>query len=95
MLCVCVLVLCCIVVLLQPLNAMLGATRMLFDCDLAADQVQFVDLIASSGELLLGIINDVLDLVRIHQHATTNSSERECMLQSLTCACACCPLVLL
>jgi len=48
-----------------PMNAMLGVARMLADCDLSPDHMQLVDMLQSSGQLLLSIINDVLDLSRI------------------------------
>jgi len=48
-----------------PLNAVLGLNTLLLDTPLTAEQKRHVQLIDSSGQLLLSIINDVLDLSKI------------------------------
>jgi CheY-like chemotaxis protein/nitrogen-specific signal transduction histidine kinase len=48
-----------------PMNAILGFTRLLFETNLSAEQKAFIDAIHFSGENLLVIINDVLDLSKI------------------------------
>lgn len=48
-----------------PLNAVLGMTRLLLDAELSLEQRDYVETILVSGELLLAIINDVLDLSKI------------------------------
>ena len=45
-----------------PLNGILGTVRMLGDTHLNANQQEFVDTIQYSGEALLTILNEVLDL---------------------------------
>ena len=48
-----------------PLNALIGAAEVLGETDLAADQVRIVRLFQSSGEHLLHLVEDILDLSRI------------------------------
>ncbi|MBI5446260.1 MAG: response regulator [Deltaproteobacteria bacterium] len=48
-----------------PMNAVIGFTDLLFGTPLDADQRRFLDLIKSSGEALLEVVNDVLDLSKM------------------------------
>jgi CheY-like chemotaxis protein len=48
-----------------PMNAVLGMTRLLLDSSLSAEQRSWVDIIHESGENLLSVINDVLDLSKM------------------------------
>ncbi len=48
-----------------PMNGLLGMTGLLLDTDLNEDQRQFAGIIRNSGEALLTILNDILDLSRI------------------------------
>lgn len=48
-----------------PMNAILGFTNLLKKTDLSTHQLQYVDFIHSSGENLLALINDILDLSKI------------------------------
>lgn len=48
-----------------PMNGVLGMAQLLKKTTLNEKQVKYVDGIAGSGELLLGIINDILDLSKI------------------------------
>lgn len=48
-----------------PMNAILGFTRLLYETDLSKEQKSFMDAIHFSGENLLVIINDVLDLSKM------------------------------
>ncbi|HVG42886.1 MAG TPA: ATP-binding protein, partial [Chitinophagaceae bacterium] len=48
-----------------PMNAILGFTNLLKKTKLDGQQAQYVDFIHSSGENLLALINDILDLSKI------------------------------
>ena len=48
-----------------PMNGILGATELLLDQTINDEQHQFVDIIHSSSQALLNIINDILDLSKI------------------------------
>ncbi len=48
-----------------PLNAVLGLNGLLLKSPLNAEQRQHAELVQSSGQLLLSLINDILDLSRI------------------------------
>ncbi|PTW63225.1 PAS domain-containing protein [Breoghania corrubedonensis] len=48
-----------------PLNGILGMGTLLRDTTLSAEQASYVDAIATSGEALLGLIDEVLDFSRI------------------------------
>jgi PAS domain S-box-containing protein len=48
-----------------PLNAIIGMTSMLFDSNLTPQEQEFVDIIRSSGNALLIILNDILDFARL------------------------------
>ena len=48
-----------------PLNGILGMTELLVHTPLAPEQREYAEAIRSSGETLLAIVNDVLDLSRI------------------------------
>ncbi|MFP5335473.1 MAG: ATP-binding protein [Actinomycetes bacterium] len=48
-----------------PLNAIIGLGRLLHESELTPEQADFAGSIAASGEALLAVINDVLDLSKI------------------------------
>jgi PAS domain S-box-containing protein len=48
-----------------PLNAILGFTRLMLKENLTADQKQYMQAACNSGENLLCIINDILDLSKV------------------------------
>lgn len=54
-----------------PMNAVLGFTRLLYDTELSSEQRGFIDAIHFSGENLMVIINDILDLSKIQSGKMT------------------------
>jgi signal transduction histidine kinase/DNA-binding response OmpR family regulator/integral membrane sensor domain MASE1 len=48
-----------------PLNAVLGMAHLLGNTSLSAEQLKYVEMIRSSGNSLLSILNDVLDFSKI------------------------------
>jgi CheY-like chemotaxis protein len=54
-----------------PLNAVLGLNALMLDSALSPAQRQHAELIRSSGQILLALINDVLDVSRIEAGAMT------------------------
>jgi GAF domain-containing protein/ActR/RegA family two-component response regulator len=48
-----------------PMNGVIGMTGLLLDTALTPEQREYADTVRRSGEALLGIINDILDLSKI------------------------------
>lgn len=48
-----------------PMNTILGMAELMLDTDPTPEQQQYIEIFQSSGEMLLTIINDVLDLSKI------------------------------
>lgn len=58
-----------------PLNGVLGMARLLLESPLDTRQRSFAETLVSSGELLLGLVNDVLDFARLDADGLTLESE--------------------
>lgn len=54
-----------------PLNGILGMARLLLDTPLDQRQKVFAETVVSSGELLLGLVNDILDFSRLEADGLT------------------------
>ena len=48
-----------------PINGILGMAEVVLDTDLTKEQREYLGIVKSSGDFLLGIVNDVLDFSRV------------------------------
>ena len=66
-----------------PMSAIIGLTQVALQTELTAEQREYLELVRASGESLLAIVNDVLDISKIEAgHLTVETipfSLRECI----------------
>ena len=66
-----------------PMNAIIGLTQVALQTELTVEQREYLELVRASGESLLAIVNDVLDISKIEAgHLTVETipfSLRECI----------------
>ncbi|MFU8817256.1 MAG: response regulator [Pseudomonadales bacterium] len=59
-----------------PMNGVIGMTSLLLKTPLDAEQQRYVDIVRSSGESLLKIINEILDFSKIEAHQVQLEMQR-------------------
>ncbi|GAC1631559.1 MAG: response regulator [Candidatus Acidiferrum sp.] len=70
-----------------PMNGILGMTELALDTELHPEQREYLDMVKSSAESLLGIINDILDFSKIEsgkmELEETTFSLEDCIEEAL------------
>jgi PAS domain S-box-containing protein len=71
-----------------PMNGVLGMTQLLLDGPLNADQRSLAEHLASSGELMVGLINEILDISKIEAGQLQLELNDFSLRESIAKACA-------
>ena len=48
-----------------PMNGIMGMTELALETDLTMEQREYLDMVKSSADALLGLINDILDFSKV------------------------------
>ncbi len=54
-----------------PMNGVIGMTGLLLDSELTLEQRRYVEIIHTSGEILMTLIDDILDFSKIEARKMT------------------------
>jgi signal transduction histidine kinase len=69
-----------------PMNGILGMAALAMDTDLSSEQREYLGMVKSSGESLLSLLNDILDLSKIEsgklELEITDFSIEDCIEQA-------------
>ena len=68
-----------------PMNGIMGMTNLVLETDLTSDQRRHLEMVNSSAEQLLDVVNDVLDYCRIESGTMKLNSEDFTLSESLDC----------
>ncbi len=69
-----------------PMNGVIGMTSLLLDSSLSREQRDYVETIRTSGDALLGIINEILDFSKIESGHLELEAESFCLRECLESA---------
>ena len=68
-----------------PMNGIMGMTNLVLETDLTSDQRRHLEMVNSSAEQLLDVVNDVLDYCRIESGTMKLNNEDFKLSESLDC----------
>ncbi len=54
-----------------PLNAIIGMSELMYETKLSEEQKEYIDILKNAGQSLLGIINDILDFLKVESGKMT------------------------
>lgn len=66
-----------------PMNSIVGFTNVILKTELSAKQKEYIDAIKKSGESLIVLINDILDLAKVDAGKMTFSKNPFCLEESI------------